>query len=281
MTQTQQESRILIPRKIVETYLEGIESTVDRADRALKNLTDQGYTPVYMPQLVDARMQASKDDRIWQTHFTTPSIIATGKTSKGALVVVYSHKENYFSYPKNIESAINWGMVNYAGRLPQDVFQSLVDMDGQTDEYGDQLSFVLDADKLRKSKSGIIPVKQALDHPQTIPFLGGENRAQRYLQRHEEVYGDKIRIWHRDDLSEDGEPLARLLWLGNNYNNGLLGNDDLDDGSAHFLGVRAQNFGTMQNTSLEMRLEVLQEGRALKFDGELYIKVDRDLRGIK
>ena len=54
--------------------------------------------------------------------------------------------------------------------------------------------------------SDVIDVAQALEHPQTIPFLGGRARAEQYLQRHKEVKGNRIGIWHSADLAD--EPLV-------------------------------------------------------------------------
>ncbi len=245
-TQTQEGNEILIPRKIVVTHLQGKEFYDSRKDRALKSLIDQGYQPVFMPQLIDARIESDKDSRVWQTGFTTPSIRATGIPQRGKYagkpVVAYFHADNHISNPDNITEAIDGkeGLVNYAGRIPQEEFQRFVDLDGQTDQYGNQVSFLVPYDDLRGSKSGVIPVKHALSHPQVIPFLGGEERAKKYLQRHKEVFGDEIGVWHLDDLDKEGNeplPLGRLLYLGDGYINGLDGDDDLN-GNGQFVGVR-------------------------------------------
>ena len=230
--QIQEKTKILVP---IKRNLEGREFYNDSVPEALRSLQNKGYTPVYMPQLVDARIEVDGDSRLWQTWFTTPSIKATGRTKQGNPVVVYAHTNNYLSTPENIEQSISAVLVNRAGRIPQGEFQRLVDLEGLTDESGNQLVFLVDYDKLRNSKSGVIKVSDALKHPQTVPFLGGEERAQRYLEKHKTVLSQNIGVWHSDDLSD--EPLARLLYLGYGYYDGLDGNDYLD-GNALFLGVR-------------------------------------------
>ena len=231
-TQVQEKSKIFVP---IRKSLEGQEFYNSNIPTALRTLQSEGYTPVYMPQIVDARIEADEDSRVWQTWFTTPSIRATGRSKEGIPVVVYAHIDNYFSSPENIEQAMSQGLVNGAGRIPQSEFQRLIDLEGLTDESGNQSVFVIGYNKLREYKSDVIKVSNALKHPQVIPFLGGEERAQRYLKKHKKVFGSTIGIWHSDDLSD--EPLARLLRLGDYCDDGLGGNDVLDD-DARFVGVR-------------------------------------------
>ncbi|MBI4739697.1 hypothetical protein HY772_09255 [Candidatus Woesearchaeota archaeon] len=67
----------------------------------------------------------------------------------------------------------------------------------------------------------MISIRDALKHPQTIPFLGGRERAKQYLAKHVQVYGSRIGISHSDDLDE--KPRGRLLFLGVSRYDGLLG----------------------------------------------------------
>lgn len=79
----------------------------------------------------------------------------------------------------------------------------------------------------------------ALEHPQTVPFLGGRDRAEKYLVKHETVLGKNIGVWHSGDLTDVS--VGRLLFVGDDgYSLGLCGNSDLD-GSARFAGVRRGN----------------------------------------
>ena len=227
-------NQILVPR-----IVEGKEFYADRVDRALEDCTKESYEAQFMPEIIDARISSPAESRIWQTWFTAPSVRATGKTKQGKSVVVYAHVPNYFSVPKNITGAINQGLVNGAGKMPQDEFQRILDL------KDDKRVFVVDYDALRNSTSGVIKVSEALAHPQTIPFIGGKERAERYLEMHEKVYGSNIGIWYSNDLSD--EPLARVLFVGDSYDDGGLHGSSNVGGSARFLGVRRVAEGDAQN----------------------------------
>lgn len=204
----------------------------DRTDKALASLEGEKYEAQFMPEIIDARISAPNDSPVWQNWYYAPSIRATGRTKQGVPVVVYAHVPNYFSKAENITKAIEQGLVKRAGKFPKDEFQKLLDL------QDNERIFVVDYNKLKNSTSGAIAVKDAMKHPQTIPFLGGQARAEFYLPRHEQLYGKNIGNWHSDDLAD--EPLARLLFVGNNCNHGLSGNNYLDY-SGRFLGVRLGN----------------------------------------
>jgi len=190
----------------------------------------------FMPAIFDARIAYPNNAAIWSKWFSAPSIRATGKTSQGNSVVVYAHIPNYLSNPKNIREAIGKGLRNMAGIMPQAEFQRLVDLDGSTDNLENRSVWVVDYDTLRKSKSGGISVYDALEHPQTIPFIGGKDRAERYLLRHKKVNGKNIGNWHSNDLQEDGSAVGRLLFIGLDGDCvGLLGNCSLN-GYGRFVG---------------------------------------------
>ena len=220
---------IQIPRK---ELLEGKEFHADYLDQALENCQKEGFEAVFMPQLIDARIEAPKDARIWQTWYSAPSIRATGRTKQGIPVVVYAHIPNYFSDPENIEEAMEQGLINGAGILPQKEFQKLLDLED------DKNVFLVDYNELKSSKSTIISSKGALEHPQTIPFIGGRERAEAYLGRHKEVYGNSIGMRHSDDLHD--KPTGRLLFLGYDCDDDLNGSYDLHYLEGRFVGVRAK-----------------------------------------
>lgn len=206
---------IIISSFRIKKNLEGKEFYDGGADKALRACQDEGFEAIFMPSIADTRIEAEKDARIWQKWWTAPSIKATGKTKQGNAVVVYAHIPNYFSNPDNIETAIKQGLINGAGIMPQDELQKLLDLEDNENV------FVIDYNKLKNSSSDVIPLKNALKHPQTIPFLGGEERAEKYLKRHKEVNGNQIENWHSDDLSD--KPVGRLLFIGGDYLNGRYG----------------------------------------------------------
>jgi hypothetical protein len=144
------ENVILISRKEV---VEGREFYADRADKALRNCLEEGFEAVFMPSIVDARIEAPKDARVWQTWFSAPSIRATGMSKRGNAVVVYAHVPNYFSNPDNITKVIGQGLVKYAGIMPQEEFQRLLDLEDNENV------FVVDYNALKQFSSELIPLK--------------------------------------------------------------------------------------------------------------------------
>lgn len=220
--------KILIPIFVEAESFEKME--VNGVEKALQDCYKAKAEPVYMPQLVDARITAPKESSLWAQWYTTPSVRVTGKTKQGSPVVVYTHVPNYFSKPNNIAKAVNEGLRNGAGKMPQREFYKLLDQEDKENV------FVVDYNKLRSASSGVIDVAQALGHPQTIPFLGGQARAEQYLQKHQHVYNtSKIGVWHCDDLTD--EPRGRVLFLGDNHDDNLNADDYLNV-SGRFLGVR-------------------------------------------
>jgi len=234
--------------------------------------TNEGYKALFMPELAVARIGS---DELWQKWYTPPSLKATGKTSKGSNVVVYAHVPHYFSSPANIRDAIKNGTLkNGTGAMPQEAFDSLVAQDGNG------RVFVVDYDTLRKSTSNvIINVDAALEHPQTIPFLGGEAIAQAYLAKHKEVYGNRIGVWHSDDF-DTNTPRGRVLFLG--YGDYGLGGDGSLGGGGRVLGVAPEAQSVEKNNGanvpLEQRVELLENGNAAKIEGRLYVLAPQGLK---
>ncbi|MBI2632059.1 hypothetical protein HYW75_03585 [Candidatus Pacearchaeota archaeon] len=68
------------------------------------------------------------------------------------------------------------------------------------------------------------------------------------MKRHEEVYGDKIGIWKKNDLYDDVS-VGRLLFVGSGDDGGLGGGNYLLRGYGRFVGVRRSAEGTSQNFS--------------------------------
>lgn len=227
------------------------EFSGDWIDEQLRECQEQGYKALFIPQLADRRIKAKKGSKILKNWYTTPSLRATGKTKQGNPVVAYVHADNYFSNPDNVKQA-RQNLVNGAGILPQSEFQRYLDLEDNKNV------FVIDYNNLRSSTSGLISIENALEHPQTIPFLGGEERAKNYLKKHQQVYGNQIGILHSDDLKN--EPLGRLLYLGNYYYNSPVGYYNLYN-DARFFGVRESAEGTSQKIARPTLEQVLKIAR--------------------
>ncbi len=217
-------------------YAKGIYGVAD----SLKACSDAGYQPLFMPKLAMARADAERDSRLWKTWFLAPSVRVTGRSRQGNPVVAYAHVPTSLSDPANIRNLIDKNaLVDGAGPMPEEEFYGLLDQEGNR-------VFVVDYNRLRGSVSEVVKVDEALSHPQTVPFLGGEQIAQAYLAKHKDVYRKDIGIWHSDDLKD--KPMGRVLCLGYGYfcSGGLYGDDSLD-GSGRVLGVAPEAQLVAQN----------------------------------
>lgn len=194
---------------------------------ALADVESQKSRALLMPEIADGRIGADGNSLLWKNWLNALSIKATGMI-KDKPVVIYAHVPNAFSTSAGIVEAKKLGLRNRAGILPGGEFQRLYDL------QNNENVFVVDYNALRSSTSDVIKVSDALKHPQTIPFLGGEETAVNYLEFYKRVLGDKIGNWHVDDLQSDGKAVARLLYVG--YFDGLDGSDL--DSDARFVGVR-------------------------------------------
>jgi len=221
----------------------------------LENCQESGYKPMFIPELVDARMKSKVD---WFKWYTTPSVRATGKTRQGNTVVVYAHIPNYFSNPSNIRKAIEEESFEigdfdpHAGIMPQKEFQKLVDAEDN------KRVFVVDYDKLTETGPFcyfLSEISEALENPRTIPFFGGRDRAEKYITKYTETYGrDSIMmgsLFH-DNLME--QPVGRLLFLGGNSAYGF--DDSLYVGGHNrFLGVRSGDARKINAPNLDEMLK--------------------------
>ena len=207
-------------------------------ENALERCLNEGYRPLFMPELIQARID---NFDAMKYGFTAQSITATGRTKQGTYVVVYAHIPTFLSNPANIREARNSrdgnvrmscfssdikkilarGRMPTAGEMlvasspfmpiPQTEFQRIVDLEDKKNVW------VVDWNIMCKAPfSEGFDVRRALEHPQTIPFIGSEGLAQSYLQAHRKYYGhNKIGIYRNNDLLDDEDfPTARLLFLG-------------------------------------------------------------------
>lgn len=207
---------------------------------ALENCTKAGYEALFMPELVERRIKAKINSPLWQNWCTTRSTMETGKTPAGSKIVLISHLPSYLSEAENIRTAINAGLRAGAGLVPGDNFQSRV----KRAEQGEPGLFIIPYEKVSASPSREIPVDFALEHPLVLPFLGvDEARAGKYFNKHKQIYGPGVGVWHYDDFV-NGETRGRVLCLGENYGylngdscNDLCGNSNLVS-NARFVGVQ-------------------------------------------
>jgi hypothetical protein len=198
----------------------------------LEILLREGYTPFSMPDLADMRIETPLNSKIWEgtlPGYNTGSICVCGDVclteNRENQKVIYIHAPHIFLNPDKLIEGYNKAISeNVPGRgcmLWPYEFDPLLKQDGRTDEQGNRLVWVVDAKVLRRwpirnesTELGLYGIDKptethnrryggkidgkdmiALNHPMTIPFFGGEERARHYLKRHKEKFGDTINIW--------------------------------------------------------------------------------------
>lgn len=239
----------------------------------LKDCVEQGYTPLFMPQVARARIDLDNlNKNLWYQEIITPSIGLTGRTRRGNPVVVVAHIPTYLSNPKNLIEKSSDELHKYHSlRFQQNEFNEIIDRDRLEDEQGNRLVWVISyeevknfLDKSRKTKEikKMIKAKsieeankigekiigmtleEAITHPLTIPCLGGRKNAEEYLERHRKIYSknkigiwyDPIRLGHVDNLNNGG-PLGDLLMFGGHEIGGIFTSHYRPDHEPSFLGT--------------------------------------------
>ncbi|HIH14658.1 MAG TPA: hypothetical protein HA233_00270, partial [Nanoarchaeota archaeon] len=101
-------------------------------------------------------------------------------------------------------------LITHALPLTQESFDALEKRNGETKD-GIQLVTVMDHAQAQKGKFGEQSLSQALENPHVQAFLGGGEQTEAYLEAHQKVRGNKIYVWHCNDLGD--VPVARPLVL--------------------------------------------------------------------
>jgi hypothetical protein len=95
---------------------------------ALDDCQNGGYRALFIPELVDARLESLKESEIWKLPYSSQSLRAAGTTRQGNNVVIYAHVENYFSKPENIRRNLHI-YVNGPQPIPTEEFERLLGME--------------------------------------------------------------------------------------------------------------------------------------------------------
>ena len=180
---------------------ENIVATLQACEKA-------GYSPLFMPEFAQLRIAHPGLFKGWGR---TMSIRATGKTSAGSALEIYAHVPGDWSQRQYISDAISEEkLIAHALPLTQESFDALEKRNGETKD-GIQLVTVMDHAQAQKGKFGEQSLSQALENPHVQAFLGGGEQTEAYLEAHQKVRGNKIYVWHCNDLGD--VPVARPLVL--------------------------------------------------------------------
>ena len=192
----------------------------DNVVATLRAMEKANYSPLFMPEFAQLRIAHPSLFKDWGR---TMSIRASGKTSAGSAVEIYAHIPGDWSQRQYISDAISEGkLIAHALPLTQESFDALEKRNGEMQD-GARLVTVMDHAQAQKGLFGEQNLDEALENPHVRDFFGGEKQAQTYLKAHQNVHGNKIYVWHSNDL--DNVPVARPLVLNNYY---LISLNDFD-----------------------------------------------------
>jgi hypothetical protein len=221
--------------------------------RALEYAGDDGFV-ASMPQLLHARANASYDNIIWNTWFTSNTEESVVTTPQGKHVVVAVHGGGIFSSPERFEQVYRASVDRsnsqgftgqYAGKLSEseasDVLEGKLPDGTQIPVYGfDEFKqgiadlpmrygVILDLEIARHSTRGYDPFDVLKDEPNFIMRAGGVEAAAVYLDKARDRHNTKIMgNWHPYNRIDLDQPQTRISFLAGNQG-GMCTEDDDDD----------------------------------------------------
>ncbi len=224
--------------------------------RALEYAGDDGFV-ASMPQLLHARANASYDNIIWNTWFTSNTEESVVTTPQGNRVVVAVHGGGIFSSPERFERVYRASVDRsntdgftgqYAGKISErearDVLEGKLP-DGseipvfQFDEFKQGVAdlprhyaVIMDFEMAKNCRSGYEKFDDLKDDPLMIVRAGGVAAAARYLDRARSRHNTAtMGSWHPfNSIIDLDQPQTRVPNLAGN--NGGTGTEE-DDGHLH------------------------------------------------
>ncbi len=221
--------------------------------RALEYAGDDGFV-ASMPQLLHARANASYDNIIWNTWFTSNSEESVVKTPQGNRVVVTVHGGGIFASPErfrklyhaSVDRSCKVGFTGLFaakidereardvidGKLPDGAEIPVFPFDAFKRGVADlprHYAVVMDFETARKSKSGYETFDDLKDDPLMIVRAGGVEAAAAYLDKARDRQNTSvIGNWHAfDKINPDQLQTCVSLLYGNLGGAGTECNDHL------------------------------------------------------
>ena len=220
--------------------------------RALEYAGDDGFV-ASMPALLHARANASYDNIIWNTWFTSNSEESVVTTKQGQRVVVAVHGGGIFASPErfertyraSVERSSSEGFTGqYAskiselearevleGKLPDGTEIPVYPFDEFKRGVADlplRYAVVLDLEMARKSTRGYDPFEVLKDEPNFIVRAGGVEAAAAYLDKARDRHNTQVMgNWHPYNRIDLDQPQTRILFLAGNQ--GGMNTEDDDD----------------------------------------------------
>ncbi len=224
--------------------------------RALEYVGDDGFV-ASMPQLLHARTNASYDNIIWNTWFTSnteESVVTTPQGNRVVVVVngggIYGTPERFEQlYRASVDRASPQGFTGqYAGKISRqeahDVLEGKLPNGTEFpvypfDEFKQGIAdlpirhgVILDFDMARKSLRGYETFEALKDEPNMIARAGGAEANAAYLDKFRDRHNTSVMgNWHPYNRIDPEQAQTRIAFLaGNQGGVNTQGDDDQDWG---------------------------------------------------
>ncbi len=240
--------------------------------RALRYAGNDGFV-ASMPQLLHARVNASFDNIIWNTWFTSNSEESVVTTAQGNHVVVTVHGGGIFASPSRVERSLRadlhrtnpGGLTGqYAAKISETEAGNLLRgllPDGSDipvypfeefrrgiDDLPIRYAVILDFETAKTAENGYANFDVLIDDPNLIIRAGGVEALAAYLDKARDRNKTELMgSWHPYDRIDPDQAQTRLLRLtGNKGGKGSEGDDpalgwgydaDYGIGSSGFIGL--------------------------------------------
>jgi len=228
--------------------------------RALQYAGDDGFV-ASMPALLHARVNASYDNIIWNTWFTSNSEESVVTTPQGHRVVVAVHGGGIFASPDRFERSFHANLSRHnsegitgqsaakiteqevrdvlEGKLPDGTEIPVYPFDEFKRGVADlpiRYGVILDFEMARKAKRGYESIDVLRDEANLIVRAGGVEPLAAYLDRFRDRHDtDLMGNWHPYNRIDPDQPQTRIPFLAGNK--GGVGTEDEDD---HLYGYDAE-----------------------------------------
>ncbi len=223
----------------------------DALERALDYAGDDGFV-ASLPQLLRARTNASYDNIIWNTWFTSNSEENVLTTLEGQRVVVAVHGGGIFATPERFRKLFHANVSRFcdvaftglfAGKILEAEAHDLLDgklPDGTEipvfgfDEFKRGITdlplryaVIIDFEVARLSNNGYVPFDDLTDDPMMIVRAGGVEAAAAYLDKTRDRHNTKVTgSWHPFNSINAEQPQTRVPILAGNK--GGVGTEEED-----------------------------------------------------
>ena len=237
-----------------EVIFESYKPTALR--RALTYAGEDGFV-ASLPALIHARTNASYDNVLWNTWFTSYSEENVVTTPQGNHVVIVIHGGGIYASPERFEKMFyastdhrsEHGYTGqFAGKISEQEARDALEgklPDGTEvpvypfEEFRQGIAdlpirygVVLDFELARKSLSGYVEFEVLKDDPNMIARTGGVEASAAYLDKFRDRHNTRLMgHWHPFSRIDPGQPQTRILYLAGNQGGVGTEDDDFDPAS--------------------------------------------------